>query len=329
MAFGFLAVVFIFREVDPAEFSRYFHLKSLLYMFLLCGTFVFSIVIDSLRMKWLYSFVWKEKFPLYDAFFNNYMSFVFSMLTPFYFGGQFFQTYHLSKMGFKSEHNVNVILSRFVEYLISVTVLSILGLVRYRNFLFSNALLTSKLILLAYLISVLFIAVLMSALINPPLIARLFNAFKRIRWIDRLIKKITKAEDWDTRFLEWTEKLKESVQVLWKSGFMFFDFPLTFISLLVQSFVLYLAIWLTSGKIGFLDVTGLFYFLSLVVFYIPTPGASGGVEAVYQIVFSKILNSSEKTLASILIWRISTYYLPIFIGIAFLLIYRYPKEVTK
>jgi hypothetical protein len=169
----------------------------------------------------------------------------------------------------------------------------------------------------------------MSALINPPLIARLFNAFKRIRWIDRLIKKITKIEDWDTRFLEWTEKLKESVQVLWKSGFMFFDFPLTFISLLVQSFVLYLAIWLTSGKIGFLDVTGLFYFLSLVVFYIPTPGASGGVEAVYQIVFSKILNSSEKTLASILIWRISTYYLPIFIGIAFLLIYRYPKEVAK
>lgn len=198
------------------------------------------------------------------------------------------------KDGFRSEHNVNVILSRFVEYLISVTVLSILGLVRYRNLLFSNALLTSKLILLAYLISVSFIAVLMVSLINPTLIARLFNVFKRIGWIDRLIKKITKIEDWDTRFLEWTEKLKESVQVLWKSGFMFFDFPLTFISLLVQSFVLYLAIWLTSGKIGFLDVTGLFYFLSLVVFYIPTPGASGGVEAVYQIVFSKILNSSEK-----------------------------------
>ncbi|PLV59511.1 hypothetical protein AS005_05465 [Thermotoga sp. KOL6] len=315
--------------MDPREFFEYFRLKSLFHVALLCGIFLFSILIDSVRMKWLYFFVWRRKLSLYHSFFNNYMSFVFSMLTPFYFGGQVFQTYHLSRIGFESENSVNVILSRFVEYLISVAILSILGLWKYKNMLLTGGLIAPKLILLAYLVSVSFIGIVITALVHPPIIAHLFNNFKKVRWVDKVVKKITKKEDWDTRFLNWTHDLKESVHVLWKSGFMLLDFPLTILSLLVQSFAFYMAVRLNSGNLSFFDTTGLLYFLSLVVFYIPTPGASGGVEAVYQIVFSKILHSSEKTLASVITWRLATYYLPILLGLIFLAAYRYPKEVGK
>jgi hypothetical protein len=329
LVFGFVAVFFIFRGIDPREFFEYFRPQSLLHVLLLCGIFLFSILIDSARMKWLFSFVWEKHLSLYDAFFNNYMSFLFSMLTPFYFGGQVFQTYHLSRLGFESEHNVNVILSRFVEYLISIAVLSIVGLLRYRNLFLSGTLMAPKLIFLAYLVSVSFIGVVILSLVHPPLIAHLFGLLKKARWMDSMIKRFTKKEDWDSRFLEWTHDLKESVKILWKSGFMLLDFPLTLFSLLVQSFALYLAIRFNSGNIGFFDATGLLFFLSMVVFYVPTPGASGGVETVYQIVFSKILGSPGKTLASVLSWRLSTYYLPIFIGLVFLMFYRYPEEVKK
>ena len=329
LVFGFVAVFFIFKGINPREFFKYFRPRSLFHILLLCGIFLFSILIDSARMKWLFFFVWRKHLSLYDAFFNNYMSFLFSMLTPFYFGGQVFQTYHLSRLGFESENNVNVILSRFVEYLISVAILSVIGLLRYKDLFLSGALIAPKLIFLAYLVSVSFIGVVILALVHPPLIAHLFRMLKKARWVDSMIKKLTKKEDWDSRFLKWTHDLKESVKILWRSGFMFLDFPLTLFSLLIQGFVFYLAVQFSSGNIGFFNATGLLFFLSLVVFYVPTPGASGGVEAVYQIVFSKILGSGGKTLASVLTWRLSTYYLPIFVGLVFLVFYRYPKEVEK
>jgi len=66
-----------------------------------------------------------------------------------------------------------------------------------------------------------------------------------------------------------------------------------------------------------------FKFLSLlslvntVAYYAPTPGASGGIEGMYQLVFSPIVGS-EAVGAAILLWRIFSYYIPILIGLIFI-----------
>ena len=54
--------------------------------------------------------------------------------------------------------------------------------------------------------------------------------------------------------------------------------------------------------------------LNMVVYYIPTPGASGSIEGAYQILFSSITGNSKGVLISIIGWRFATYYLQIIIG---------------
>lgn len=325
---GSLSVFLIFKNIDPKEFFEYFERSSLPRMFFLFLLFSFSILIDALRMKMVYHFTWRKRLSLFDAFFNNYMGFFFSMVTPFAFGGQVYQVYHLSKLGLESEHNVNVITSRFVEYLILSFLLSLHGFMKYKDVVFTTRLVTPKLMISAYFLSLLFVGIVVISLIYPRWIAILLTFFKRIRAFDKLLRKATKRENWDERFLAWTDEMKKSVKTLWSNGVMLLDIPLTLASLLVQGLVFQLSLSGVS-KVGFLEAVGILYFLNLIVFYVPTPGASGGVEAIHQITLTKVFGKAGMVLAAVVTWRIATFYLPMIFGVLFLAFYRYPKEARR
>ncbi|HIP92507.1 MAG TPA: UPF0104 family protein, partial [Thermotoga sp.] len=77
--------------------------------------------------------------------------------------------------------------------------------------------------------------------------------------------------------------------------------------------------------LNYMDVAGIFFFLTLVVYYVPTPGASGGVEAIYHLTLSSLLENPSKTMTVILMWRAVTYYIPILMGLIALGIYKIPN----
>jgi len=46
-----------------------------------------------------------------------------------------------------------------------------------------------------------------------------------------------------------------------------------------------------------------------VVFYVPTPGASGGVEGAFALVYSGMTSALGPTIIAIFVWRFATFYL--------------------
>jgi len=54
--------------------------------------------------------------------------------------------------------------------------------------------------------------------------------------------------------------------------------------------------------------------LSLIVYFAPTPGASGATELAYYVVYSNIIEKTD-AMVSMLVWRFFNYYLFIILGI--------------
>jgi uncharacterized membrane protein YbhN (UPF0104 family) len=62
--------------------------------------------------------------------------------------------------------------------------------------------------------------------------------------------------------------------------------------------------------------------LNLVVYYIPSPGASGGLEGVYTMVFTLYTGQPQLSFIAVTVWRFATYYLQIFFGLIVFLFMR-------
>jgi hypothetical protein len=62
-------------------------------------------------------------------------------------------------------------------------------------------------------------------------------------------------------------------------------------------------------KLSFLAVLTTFVILWQVVFYVPTPGASGSVEGVFALVYAGMTKALGPTIIAIFVWRFATFYL--------------------
>jgi uncharacterized membrane protein YbhN (UPF0104 family) len=60
--------------------------------------------------------------------------------------------------------------------------------------------------------------------------------------------------------------------------------------------------------------------LNMVVFYIPTPGASGSTEGAYHIFLSSLTGNSKAALTAVFGWRFSSFYMQIIFGSLLLII---------
>lgn len=74
---------------------------------------------------------------------------------------------------------------------------------------------------------------------------------------------------------------------------------------------------------SFVAVPTTYVVLWQVVFHVPTPGAGGGVEGAFAIVYSGMTNSLTSTVTAIFVWRFATYYLLLlFDGLAYVVLGR-------
>ena len=62
-------------------------------------------------------------------------------------------------------------------------------------------------------------------------------------------------------------------------------------------------------KLSFLAVVITYVILWQVVFYVPTPGASGSVEGAFALVYAGMTSALGSTVVAIFVWRFATYYL--------------------
>ena len=271
--------------------------------------FIASHVVDSFRLKLVLA-QFRIRIRFIQAFYNSAAGTFFTNVTPMTAGGQPFQIYHLSVVGVPAETATNVIMSRFVEQAGTSMLISLIFLTQIA-WIASSLRMGARLMWVALGISLCVTVLLLILLIRPHFIGSLAIVLERTS-LGRLIGRVSGKHNWAPSLHRWSHRLRENVKVLWseKTWAMIVDILLGVVNILLHAYSLRFVLeGVTGVSIPFLEVVITYVILWQVVFYIPTPGAAGGVEGAFSLVYSGLTGAVSSTVIAVFVWRFATYYL--------------------
>ncbi len=311
-----------------ADFQETFDTLKTVNLFFIVKVFaVFSMayLIDLIRL-YIVTLSFHKKINFKDAIYNTISYYFMSNITPMASGGQPYQIYHLTKLGIESTLATNIVLSRLVENLLFSSAIILIFIRRVMSIL--GRIGTGKYILIVGIIAALgFSALLILIFLNPKLLYKFFNFLLKIF----PLKNKSKFEQRLQKLENWLEELKLSIKTLWieKAHIVAVDFILGGFIVFFHSLGLYFALTsITSGNYSILEIFILFIIMNFVIYYIPTPGSTGGVETLYGIVLAGFMPGRFVS-TTILLWRFATYYLQIaFEGVILLMTRTKEKGVS-
>ena len=271
--------------------------------------FIASHVVDALRLMMVLS-QFKVRVGFLQAFYNSAVGNFFLNITPMSSGGQPFQIYHLRAIGVPLETSTNVIISRVVEQAITGMLIALLSLTQI-SWIASSIGLGSRLIYIAMTITLCMTLLLVVLMIWPHAIGRLAIVMGKTA-AGRLIGRLTRRENWARALHRWSHSLRRNVRMLWseKTPVMVLDILLGAVDIVLHAYSLRYVLEGVAGKslsIGLVIIT--YVILWQVVFYVPTPGASGGVEGAFTMVYAGLTGALGPTVVAIFVWRFATYYM--------------------
>ena len=270
------------------------------------------IVIDSLRTYILLKSLGKT-FKFSVAVENSIFGFFVSALTPFSAGGQPFQIWHLTRYGIGVEEASMVVGLKFLTSF-SITVIWGLAAMGFYFEIIKSIKVLGKFMLLGILLTIAMYAFFLLLLLNSRFIKAVLCSPVISAPIAFLLRK--RREEILTTIDEKVKSYKTLLRKFWRKSksCFFINILLTFIMILSVLSTSYLSILTVSNhEIPYLKILGLQIAVNMIVYFTPTPGASGGMEGVFYLVFSKVVSKSDVA-AGLILWRFFTYYLVIIIG---------------
>ncbi|MGC9383215.1 MAG: lysylphosphatidylglycerol synthase transmembrane domain-containing protein [Kosmotogaceae bacterium] len=330
LAIGLIVSIIISFIFDINEIIAV--LKSVDYKVLLYPFLIFSViyVIDTVRLKLITSQM-EIDITLGDAVYNSIVGYFVSNLTPMTSGGQPFQAYHLTTIGVNSEDATNIFMSRFTEFLIFSTATVLVFLRTILSLLRMSGGIASKFIILGLIVAASTVLIFGLLLWKPRVLYHLL-AFVDRTFIGKLLRKILKKDELLQSFEKWVNRFEKSITFLWSKKFFFIliDLLLGGAVIFFQALSLYVVLNIVGGiSIGLWELFLLFLTLNLVVYYVPSPGASGSVEGVYNLVLSGLAFNASKVVAGVIIWRFATFYFHIFFEIVYLITYNFWRKSSN
>ena len=307
LGFGVNAALTVF--IDRAQLLHALRNVRLIYFAVPLLLFIASYVVDSLRLMLVVS-QFRIRLSFVQAFYNSAVGSFFTNITPMTAGGQPFQIYHLTSVGVPAATSTNVIVSRFVEQAMTSLCISLFFLTQI-SWIASTLGMGSRLVYVALGISLGATVLLLMLLTRPHFIGRLAIALERT-FVGRLVAKMSGAHDWAPKLHRWSHRLRENVRMLWseKTWVMVLDILLGVSVMVLHAYSLQFVLEGVVGqKLSFLAVLTTFVILWQVVFYVPTPGASGSVEGVFALVYAGMTKALGPTIIAIFVWRFATFYL--------------------
>jgi len=307
LGFGVNAVLSLF--MDRQQFLRSLGNVRVIYFAVPLALFVASHVVDSLRLMLVVS-QFRIRLTFLQAFYNSAVGIFFLNITPMSAGGQPFQIYHLSRVGVPAATATNVIMSRFVEQAVTSLCISLFFLTQI-SWIASTLRTGSVFMYIGLGVSLSATLLLVTLLIRPHFIGRLAIALEHTA-VGRLVGRVSGVHGWAPKLHRWSHRLRENVRMLWseKTWVMILDILGGVVNVVLHAWSLQFVLEGVVGlKLSFVAVVITYVILWQVVFYVPTPGASGGVEGAFALVYSGMTNALGSTIIAILVWRLATYYL--------------------
>lgn len=275
------------------------------------------VCIDSIRTR-IVLLAWNMKLAWKDCFANSMAGWFLNAITPMAAGGQPFQIYHLKQLGLSSKISTNVILSRFITTAVLSMVFLVLGfpvLLQLLKVIPGGV----EILIIGLTTTLVLTLLLLFTMVNPTIIGKLALKSRHSK-LGKLIGRVTKKPRWGLDILVWTHSLRNEIIHLWVKNPVnaITDILLNTLLILIQTTGLYL-ILINQGirELAYWTTTVLYVTIWQVVFYIPTPGSSGGVEGLFVLVFGEITNSIDSILIGVFEWRLGSYYSFIIVGLIF------------
>lgn len=256
------------------------------------------------------------KLHLLDSMAIGTAEYFFNGITPFSSGGQPFQAYFYMKKGVSGDNAMSILMSNFIVYQVIMTVLSTVGLILFYGDIKDVLNHYMFLILIGYVANMSVLGILIS-ISTIPGISNIFE------WIFRTIGKIkfltNPMKRLETRTFDFVKEFQVGVGLLFKRKRVLIGASLLRVTglLLLHAvpFVVFLALGINLDIRDLVFVISMSLFSTTFMMWVPTPGASGGTEWAFTVIFTSLVAGSTTILVtSMLIWRFITYYLGMFVG---------------
>lgn len=301
-----------YAKQDPITALKTFPLKSFGILFLLLALDysiqAFRTIIVLRSMGYRISFL--------QALENFFFVVFFSFVTPMSIGGQPFQIYHFTKIGVSSHDATNISITRMFE---SVLIVSIISVIMFKKvFWLLKGNIGLSVIVLGFIVTITISVAGFIAFVNKKFLFTIFKFISKLTKSEKLQEKEKKA-------LEWLDKMSASTKTLFFKNYwaLFLDLAIGILSSLIPSYMLKYSIEAVSNiKMPLMVIWGTINLLNTIVFYIPTPGSSGGIEGFYQLVLSHFYEP-KAAMTGIFVFRLITYYFIVFLGL--FLIWRFAR----
>lgn len=261
--------------------------------------------------KFTYS---KQSFK--EAFKITMVGQFFNSVTPFASGGQPAQLYFMIKKGIKGGTASSILTMKLIVYQIVLITYSLLAIILKFTFFKENLPNFFYVSFIGFFLNVVAILLLFSIFINKNITKGILKGvlkfLNKIHLVKNLKKYRLKFEEEIDNFHENAVEISKNFKVVLKS------IVLTFVQLtayFVIPYFIYRAFNMSSAN--FWSMVAAETFLNMIVAVIPLPGAAGGSEGGFYLLFGLFFNKAT-IMPAIFLWRVITYYSCIAVGSMFL-----------
>lgn len=268
-----------------------------------------------------------KKYSLKQGIIVSFVGTFFSGITPSSTGGQFGQLYILKKQGVDYSDAASLLWADFIIYqttmMIYVTILFALRFQHYAN-------LSSWfwIVFAGYLVNLAVVVGLYTIALFPKFYIRIatwgVGLLGRMHILKNPEQTLANAEAQMTNFTREIKKLSQD----WKSIFQCMIVNFLRLTLYFSlPFIIANGLSINLPLSDLIDCLTLSSFVTMANSFIPLPGAAGGTEFVFSLLYSRMLGSL--TGAVMLLWRMSTYYIPVIAGAIIFLLFKNRSDKQK
>lgn len=268
-----------------------------------------------------------KKYSLKQGIIVSFVGTFFSGITPSSTGGQFGQLYVLKKQGVDYSDAASLLWADFIIYQTTMMIyVTILFALRFQHY--ANLSTWFWIVFAGYLVNLAVVVGLYTIALFPKFYIRIatwgVGLLGRMHILKHPEQTLANAEAQMTNFTREIKKLSQDWKVIIQCMIVNFLRLTLYFSL---PFIIAngLSIHLPISKL--IDCLTLSSFVTMANSFIPLPGAAGGTEFVFSLLYSRMLGSL--TGAVMLLWRMSTYYIPVIAGALIFLIFKNRNDRQK
>ncbi len=255
------------------------------------------------------------------------IGFFYSALTPFSSGGQPMQVLQMRKYGMSVGAATCVLVLKFLAWQLTITLFGLAGMIFVPELLFGRPIPILVLYFIGFLIFLSTIALAGLAFFKPDFVFRMGEAILRFLEKRRIIRKPDRAASLHASWARTLADFREAVQFafLHRLGML-----CIFLVATAEAFCYMAVTYFIYRGLGF-DTYGIWHIvllqalLYICVSFIPLPGASIASEGGFYMVFSELFTPALR-FPAVLIWRLTTYYSAIFLGMFAVLVEGFTKR---